>query len=338
MMPYKRPRGAFPHRASMTRRASFGLYVMTTTTALLGGCGRFERPQSPSAEVPSAIISTLPGEVEHSTKPFMDREDVVVICPEELAQKQPHPGRQTITVEVVYAPGTIQDASIQVSYEPMLLDDRFADRRVDPLRAARDNSILRSDQPGIVPTTFIKKSGVLPEYRLRTASGSFDLWWRVVYTAEIPVLRGQKHILLSSNSRTYKEALSPLRPDDGKPSDTLFASVAVTPEKPVQLAGTKVHYPVKDGDILEVSPESNEGRILGKSAAYKEIEIFAMNDKGQLVSSTGVISPDTGAKVLITRYSERDPFTENTLEGTPCSVTKTLATCSTRLIYGIKVP
>jgi hypothetical protein len=306
--------------------------LVITSTTLLAGCGRFQEKKNNSTFTPVEVVRS-PGDA----LPLPDHEyggwppaEIPSVLPISMHPIIPKPALQKVRVEVLYAPGTIQEASITVLQAPY----GTSQDGHGPFPEPQTNSTT----PTPVATTFTKDAAILPELRLKAADGSFDLWWRVVYTAEIPFQRGSTHVLVTTNSRTFKEALVREPSYDRKPSDSLTVSIAVTPENLVLMDLAKEYYPVKDGDILEVTSQTKEARVVGKNVAFKEIEVLTMNDKGQLVSASGVVAPDLGSKVLITRYTERDPFTENTLSGTPCSVTKTLVTCSTRLIYGNKVP
>jgi hypothetical protein len=299
---------------------------------LLAGCGRFQEKNNKSTFSPvevarsPGVASALPDHV-HGIPPQCDKPGEL---PDPMPPFDPKPALQKVRVEVFYAPGTIQAANITVLQAP-------SETNYDMYGPFRERE-TKSATPTPIAATFAKDAALLPELRLKTADGSFDLWWKVVYTAEIAFHPGSKHVLVSTNSRTFKEALERETSYERNPSNTLTASVAVTPENPVLMDPAKEYFPLKDGGILEVTSQTKEARVVGTNAAFKEIEVLAMNDKGQLVSATGVVAPDLGTKVLIARYTERDPFTENTLAGTPCSVTKTLLTCSTRLIYGNKVP
>lgn len=317
-----------------TQPSSFArtLCLVTMSVSLLAGCGRFQEKKNQSTFTPVEVVrspgvaSPLPDHV-HGVPSVCDMPGEL---PDPLPPFDPKPAMQKVRVEVFYAPGTIQAANITVLQAPAEANHDIH----GPFREPQ----TKPTTPNPVATTFTKDAAMLPELRMRTADGSFDLWWRVVYTAEIPSYWGSRHVLVTTNSRTFKESLVREPSYERTPTDTLTASVAVTPENPVLMDPAKEYYPLKDGGILEVTSQTKEARVVGTNAAFKDIEVLAMNDKGQLVSATGVVAPDLGTKVLITRYTERDPFTENTLSGTPCSVTKTLVNCSTRLIYGNKVP
>lgn len=332
MMRTMRQRQAFVPLNILPSSFSRTFWLVISSVSLNLGCGRFQEKNNKSVFSPvevarsPGVASPLPDHV-YGAPSVCEKPGEL---PDPMPPFDPKPAMQKVRVEVFYAPGTIQAANITVLRAP---SETYHDMH-GPSRERE----TKPTTPIPVATTFTKDAAMLPELRMRTADGSFDLWWRVVYTAEIPSYWGSRHVLVTTNSRTFKEALVRESSYESNPTDTLTASVAVTPENPVLMDPAKEYFPLKDGGILEVTSQTKEARVVGTNVAFKEIEILAMNDKGQLVSASGVVAPDLGTKVLITRYSERDPFTEKTLSGTPCSVTKTLATCSTRLIYGNKVP